>query len=134
MDWSKSPAIDVIKQRLAWLDQRQQVLARNIANSDTPKFTPSDLTPFRPGESGATGAGSLALTVTAPGHLTGVTHENAPYSVVAAPDSDRSPAGNAVDIEQQAAKLGETALNHKFATQLYRKYLGMIRIATSAHG
>jgi len=134
MDWNKPSTVDVIKQRLAWLDQRQQVLARNIANSDTPKFTPSDLKPPRVEDAARPPAGGLPLAVTAPTHLPGVTRGDARFAVVSAPDSDPSPSGNAVDLEQQAAKLSETALTHKFATQLYRKYLGMIRIATNSRG
>ena len=32
--------------RLDWLDDRQRVLARNIANSDTPGYVPRDEQPF----------------------------------------------------------------------------------------
>jgi flagellar basal-body rod protein FlgB len=35
--------VALAERRLHWLDRRQQVLARNIANADTPGFRPSDL-------------------------------------------------------------------------------------------
>ena len=36
----------VVKKRLNWLGQRQEVLAQNIANADTPNYRSSDLKPY----------------------------------------------------------------------------------------
>ena len=35
-----------VKKRLNWLGQRQEVLAQNIANADTPNYRASDLKPY----------------------------------------------------------------------------------------
>ena len=43
MDLSQSPLFSMLTRRLQWLGQRQQVLAQNIANSDTPGFKPRDV-------------------------------------------------------------------------------------------
>ncbi len=45
-----------------------------------------------------------------------------------------APAGNAVDLEEQMAKVNETAIAHNLTTQLYRKYLNLVRIAATARG
>ena len=37
------PIIEMMKQRMQWLTQRQQVLAQNVANADTPGYTARDL-------------------------------------------------------------------------------------------
>jgi hypothetical protein len=39
-----------------------------------------------------------------------------------------------VDLEEQMAKVNETAVAHKLTTQLYRKYLGLMRMAASVRG
>jgi flagellar basal body rod protein FlgB len=39
-----------------------------------------------------------------------------------------------VDLEEEMAKMSETAVSHKLSTQLYRKYLGLVRMAASARG
>ena len=44
MELDKLSLFSVIKRRLAWLGHRQEVLAQNIANADTPKYKPMDLT------------------------------------------------------------------------------------------
>jgi flagellar basal body rod protein FlgB len=40
-----------------------------------------------------------------------------------------APDGNAVVLEEQSAKAAETALDFQLTSNLYRKYLGMVRIA-----
>ena len=37
------PLLNQIKGRLGWLDDRQRVIAQNVANSDTPGFMARDL-------------------------------------------------------------------------------------------
>ena len=40
------PLFSMLKGRLSYLNQRQQVISQNVANSDTPGYTPNDLKPF----------------------------------------------------------------------------------------
>ncbi|HEX3209546.1 MAG TPA: hypothetical protein VHQ91_09220 [Geminicoccaceae bacterium] len=42
---------------------------------------------------------------------------------------ETTPNGNAVILEEQMAKAGQTALDHQLTSNLYRKYLGMLRLA-----
>jgi flagellar basal-body rod protein FlgB len=37
------PIFNLLQQRMNWLNDRQNLLARNIANSSTPGFVPQDL-------------------------------------------------------------------------------------------
>lgn len=135
MDWSTTGPLGVLKQRLDWLDQRQQVLARNIANSDTPGFKPSDVEPF---QFRATLRGALApvqVAATAPNHLAGTLPSASGWKERQDRDPvEATPNGNAVDLEEQMAKLNEVSASSHLTTQLYRKYLGMIRTAASARG
>ena len=55
MDLGDIPLFAMLRGRLGYLSQRQQVIAQNVANADTPGFTPTDLKPFtiaRPAASG----------------------------------------------------------------------------------
>ena len=47
MDLTRNGPIALAENRLAWLDTRQRILARNVANADTPGFRPSDAVPFQ---------------------------------------------------------------------------------------
>jgi flagellar basal-body rod protein FlgB len=133
MDWSTIAPFGVIKQRLAWLGQRQQVLAQNIANADTPGYVPHDLKPLRFDET-LRKASPVVPAATDAQHMTG-TRRPSEFTRQEQPDFvEATPNGNAVDLEEQMAKLNETQVAHKLATQLYRKYLGMIRMAAGARG
>ena len=37
------PGLAVLRTRMQWHQERQRVLAENVANSDTPNFKPRDL-------------------------------------------------------------------------------------------
>lgn len=131
MDAVQPELFGAIKQRLRWLGQRQEVLARNIANADTPGYRPHDLRPFSFSKMLAEPRQTVALTATESGHLSGRRRDQAAF----AGRTDRvtyetAPAGNAVVLEEQMAKINETAVSHSLATGLYRKHLSMLNTAT----
>lgn len=134
MDWSTIAPLGSIKQRLDWLGQRQQVLASNIANADTPGYLPRDLRPLGFRDLVRREA-PVRLAATDSRHLAGSGPR--PTQFADRPEREMvevAPAGNAVDLEEQMAKVNETAVSHKLTTQLYRKYLGLMRMAASARG
>jgi flagellar basal-body rod protein FlgB len=81
MDFSKISLFKALSRKMAWLADRQEVLAQNIAEANTPGYKAKDIKPadFRDvlgqagkGAAGAAAAGRpLALTVTNPAHFTG---------------------------------------------------------------
>ncbi len=134
MDLSGMTLFGASAARLGWLNQRQAVLAQNIANSDTPDYWPKDLKPLdfrtairheRPG---------LGMVRTDEAHLASarspLAHREArnrePYEV--------APAGNAVVLEEQMMKMNETAMDQRLASEIYRKYVAMMRIALGVGG
>lgn len=130
MDLGKTALFDMMKGRFAWLSQRQQVLARNIANADTPGYRPRDLESFGFDEMVRSQAGHLNMEMTSPVHLGGQRRPGQAFSE----KEDRrpfetAPSGNAVILEEQMAKISETSVTHRLTTELYRKHLGMIRTA-----
>ena len=40
------PIFSILRERMAWLNQRQSVLSENVANADTPGFVARDLKPL----------------------------------------------------------------------------------------
>ena len=130
MDLNKIAVFGAMKKRLAWLTQRQEVLAQNIANSDTPGYRPRDLKEYGFREVMRRESMHVNMHVTDDSHLGGrrsrisdftVETERRPY--------ETTPTGNAVVLEEQMAKISETSLAHKVAIELYRKHLRMLKIA-----
>lgn len=111
------------EQRLAWADQRQAVLAQNIANASTPGFQPSDLPPFaRTLDSVA----SVAPVRTQPGHLAGTA--DGPLQPVAETDA-HGPDGNGVALDAQLTKVADTETTQSLVTSIYKKYLSLFSLA-----
>src|SRR5882757_6378044 len=69
MPISEIPIFSMLRTRMQWHQERQQVLAENVSNANTPNFRPRDLAP--PDFERAQPAAALAVARTSPGHLAG---------------------------------------------------------------
>ena len=130
MDFNKMSLFGMVKSKLTWLGQRQEILAQNIANSDTPRYKASDLRPYDFKALVRQEAGQLNMVANDPNHLPGRRRRIRDYAaVVERRPFETAPNGNAVILEEQMAKINETQINHNLMTQLYKKHLSMIRMA-----
>ena len=147
MDISQIPLFAMLSRRMAWLGKRQEILAQNIANANTPDYRARDLS-----DSGFKALlrarqRPVALATTAPGHIAGpgaARLVGGGRGDMPIPDSDLVPHedetvetkadGNAVDLESELVKVSETAARYQMVTTLYRKHVGMIRIALGRPG
>lgn len=131
MDLTKIPLFDMLTRRMNWLNSRQRVLADNIANANTPDFTPLDLKKldFRRLVLDRTTAPQLQLSVRRQGHLNGLLPPGVPHRTKLDPGSETTPAGNSVIIEEQLMKMAETRADYRTTSNLYRKHVAMIKTA-----
>jgi flagellar basal-body rod protein FlgB len=129
MDLGRIPLFQAMAKKMAWLGERQQVLAQNVANLDTPGFVPQDLKKpdFRALVAGA--SGHLPLAGTQPMHLAGTRGQGTTARVADAKGSERAPSGHAVQLESEMMKVSETASDYAVMTNLYRRHLGMVKAA-----
>ena len=129
MDISRLTLFGATSARLGWLSQRQGVLAQNIANADTPNYQPMDLKPLDFRARLRVTEQKLRIARTDDQHI------NSPKSVRRHRENEQrepyemAPAGNSVVMEEQLMRMNQTAMDHELATNIYRKYLGMVRIA-----
>ena len=131
----KLSIFEVIARRMDWLGQRQNVLAQNIANSDTPGYEPQDMKDGPFGRLLARKLAPVAPASTRPSHLEGQTA--VPRPVGSEDQGERfetAPSGNAVVLEEQLVRVAETQMDYQTMTNLYRKHLGMIRTALGRGG
>lgn len=130
MDLKSLTLFQAVKKRMDWLGQRQEVLAQNIANADSPKYRARDLKPYNFKELLRRESAQLNMTVSGEGHLGGRRKRIRDFSEAAdRRPFETAPQGNSVVLEEQMAKVGETGANFKIATNLYRKHVSMIRMA-----
>jgi flagellar basal-body rod protein FlgB len=122
MSLGNIPLFQLAEQRLAWIDSREQLLARNVANADTPGYLPQDLLPFAAGLARA----QTQLETTNPLHL------HPPGLSVGVPQQsagERAPDGNAVSLDDQLTRIAETETAHDLTADLYQKYMSLFRVA-----
>jgi flagellar basal-body rod protein FlgB len=115
------------EKRLNWIEQRQQVLAQNIANAYTPDFKARDLSPF---ESSLAEQG-VTVARTDPAHLEG---QHSAASGKEQASRGKSPTGNTVAMEEQLGKVADTASTQELVTNLYHKYQGMFKMVLGRSG
>jgi flagellar basal-body rod protein FlgB len=93
---------------------RQQVLASNIANADTPNYKARDID-FAKELQRAQGAqaGNLNMNATSPGHMQasgGMLNAQALYRIPVQPSID----GNTVDMDVERAQFADNAIHYQF--------------------
>lgn len=98
--------------------QRQQLLASNIANADTPQYKARDLDFAQVLQANLqAGAGAAALAQTSPAHLSlGSSRQQPPTFLRAA--SQNSLDGNTVDLDVERAAFTENALRYEASVTL----------------
>ena len=127
------PVFAMLKSRLGYLGQRERVISENVANSDTPGFTPRDLRAFT--FNVALGADGVRPGVTAA--QTQGTHMASPARHAISPerrpqkqrDTVTTLDGNSVSLEDQMLKMADTKMNYDAAIGFYQKSLGLLRMA-----
>lgn len=142
MELTDLPMFGLVKRRLGWLSQRQEVISQNLANADTPKYAARDVKAFdfrdalkRTRHDPA--RDPISLVTTDPRHIERrgssdsggafkVSDERRPY--------ETAPDGNQVVLEEQMVKMNETQATHSMMTQLYRKHMGFFKAVTRSSG
>ena len=121
--------LSMAKRSMDWVAQRQQVLADNIANSDTPGYVPKDVkavdfsTVLH-----QTNQPAVLPTTTDPRHI--VPKLMDPNVVQTQRNTyESSPDGNAVILEEQMAKMGDSKTLFDQVTALFQKNVSLIRTA-----
>lgn len=129
MDLTNIPIFKMVVGRMGWLAKRQEVLAQNIANSDTPGYVPKDLKKqdfgkfLRPREPQARmvqTSGSHMQPTQQPSRIRHET-DRSTYEI--------APTGNAVIVEEQLMKVADTQGAYRLATNLYAKHVSLLKQA-----
>jgi flagellar basal-body rod protein FlgB len=127
MPISDLPILSMLRTKMHWHQERQRLLAENVANADTASFRPRDLTPPDFRETAAARAGGpLALATTQPGHI--AAGNGAQFGARQAGYGVR-PTGNAVNLEDEMMKVATNQMDFQAATSLYSRSMGLFRTA-----
>jgi flagellar basal-body rod protein FlgB len=142
MDLNGIPLFSLITSKLGYLNEREKVIAQNVANASTPGFTPHDLKPFseQPGMNtdpmAPKALAPVAVVQTNALHLTGSQGGagSQAFANIAAPDSETTLNGNQVVLEEQMIKMSDARSDYDTAISFYQKALGMLHLAVQKPG
>ncbi len=125
MPISEMPILSMLRTRMHWHQERQRVLAENVANADTPKFKPRDLTDPKFDSQTPTG---ISLAQTSSAHLSGLSGGSR-FSRDRQVGYETRPTGNAVQLEDEMLKVAANQMDYQAATSLYTRSLGLVKTA-----
>ena len=128
MDLAKIQLFSAFKIQLDWAVERQQVLAQNVANADTPGYRALDIKRPEFKDFLAKGRGPVKLAVTHPRHIAarpGGTLGNQ----LGAQKATATRSGTAVDLEEQMLKVRDTSGTFNYILNLMRKHVQFIKLA-----
>ena len=138
MDIGDIPLFSMLRGRLGYLSERQKLIAQNVANSETPGFSPKDLKPYdfaAQMKAAETGAGMMAVTQA--GHMVPPSQRNGAagaFKAKTVKDSETTLDGNSVVLEEEMLKMSDARMSYEAAIGFYQKSLNLLRMAARAPG
>jgi flagellar basal-body rod protein FlgB len=113
-------------EKMRWHQERQGVLAENIANADTPGFIERDLKAFSFDDE-MTSMASLTMSTSSPTHMQ-ATSGGGRFGDLSAP-FEVTPSGNAVTLEDEMMKVSGNDMDYQAVTTLYTRSMRLLKIA-----
>jgi flagellar basal-body rod protein FlgB len=129
MDLFQLKLFQRMSERMGWLGARQEVLAQNIANADTPHFVPHDMKALKFVDH-LNQVAPITQARTNAMHLGGTSPQGASVDEQKTKKQyETAPVGNAVVLEEQMVKLADAQSNYQLMTNLYRKHVDLFKMA-----
>ena len=123
------PLLSMLRERMTWLNQRQDLLSQNVANADTPGYVAKDLKAldFEKALRQSGSAGAMMTTNSRHIALSGAGASK--FEEHDAPDQASNPNGNAVSLEMEMIKVSDTQAQFQAAANLYAKAMTLMKTA-----
>jgi flagellar basal-body rod protein FlgB len=128
MPISDIPILSMLRERMKWHQTRQQVLAENVANADTPGYHAKDLTPLN-FDGHLQNVASLGLDRTNAGHIVADTADESQFATSDSSHYEIKPRGNSVSHEDEMMNVASNQMDYEAVTQLYTHSLSLIKLA-----
>ncbi|MBI1275811.1 flagellar basal body rod protein FlgB [bacterium] len=133
MDFSSTGLVRLMEAKMNYQAERQDVLAQNVANADTPGYRAKDIA--EPDFSAMIpNHHRLAMAQTSPEHKGGAYFMAPTYD----PEQMRKsfeikPVKNSINLEEQMENVSHNAFAYQMSTTLYKKSADLFRISVQNH-
>lgn len=131
MDYAKLTLFQVMKMKMDYHSQRQDVLAHNLSNIDTPGYQARDLKPLDFNRLAMQSARKLEIRATNPAHMVQGSggKQHAYRDEESRKTYESTPVKNNVVLEEQTAKIAENQMEYQKVTSMYTKVAGLFKTA-----
>lgn len=121
MSWNvfHDDLIQVLERALTWQSRRHEIIAGNVANLDTPRYTRKDLNFQELLKAHLPNGPGVSLQGTNPAHLSGALGISAPGLI--------EDTGRAVDIDKEMIEMAANQLAYQTAATMLGKKLESLR-------
>lgn len=127
MPISDIPILSMLRTRMQWHQARQQVLAENVANADTPNYQAKDLAP--PTFDNVLSSASIGLERTNPNHIAVSAGGDSQFEIDGTARYEKRPRGNSVTHEDEMMKVASNQMDYEAVASLYSHSLALIKMA-----
>jgi flagellar basal-body rod protein FlgB len=123
------PLFSMLRDRMSWLHQRQDLLSQNVSNADTPGYVARDLKPLNFDDAMRNVSSGAAMMTTNARHIAMSPSTAGGFDDMASPDVEANPNGNAVSLEMEMIKVSDTQAQFQAAANLYSKAMSLMKTA-----
>lgn len=123
------PIFGMLRAKMSWLNERQRVIAENIANSSTQGYKSRDLAKLSFNDLLQMAHDQARAFEGPPGAADDNQKKAATFKPKVVEDGEMTPNGNSVVLEEQMMKVSETQTEYQSAVEIYRKGINLLRMA-----
>jgi flagellar basal-body rod protein FlgB len=119
---------DIAAKKANWLAVRQNAVAQNVANANTPRYGAVDVEPF----DAVVRKTTLSVAATSPNHITTTPAETMTAKQRKGESWSVVHSGNSVSLEQEMLKAGDIGRNYALMTNLVKSFHRMMMTAVKS--
>jgi flagellar basal-body rod protein FlgB len=112
---------------MSFLNQKQSMLAENVANANTPGYKAREMAPMSFGD--VMQQTQVSMVTTDSRHIVPAAMAGANARTNKSKSYDVVPTGNSVNIEEQMMEVSKTSIEYQEVTSLLHKFTGLFKIA-----
>lgn len=129
------PVFTALTDKMQWHQNRQGLLAENVANAETPGYRGRDLKQYDFAERASSRSSATVTTsATQPMHFAVSSSESSAFGAQRMANFEITPEGNGVTLEDEMMKVTTNMMDYQAATTLYQKSIKILKTAMGRQG
>lgn len=124
------PVFTALTDKMRWHQNRQGLLAENVANAETPGYKGRDLAQYDFAKrASAMSSATVTTTATQPMHFSVGSAEGSAFGAQRMANFEITPEGNGITLEDEMMKVTTNLMDYQAATSLYQKSIKILKTA-----